>query len=82
MQKHPHLRFNPTSQNTHALSFLSRFIAGMQPASKQSPALNHVPDGVYVFMNSISNEVGKSALQIHFLKKKKKKKNEPWFGSC
>lgn len=45
-------------------------MAGMQQACKQSPALNQVTAGVYVFPNSISNEIGKSGLQMCFLKKK------------
>lgn len=44
---------------------------GTQQSCKQSPALNQVISGVYVFTNSISNEAGKSGLQMHFLKGKK-----------
>lgn len=48
-------------------------MAGMQQAWKQSPVLNQVMAGVYVFTNSISNEIGKSGLQMHFLNKKRER---------
>lgn len=56
-------------------------MAGMQQAWKQSPVLNQVMAGVYVFTNSISNEIGKSGLQMHFLnKKREREKDMAWLS--
>lgn len=53
-------------------------MAGMQQACKQSPALNQVTAGVYVFPNSISNEIGKKWFANAF---SQKERNETWLGS-